>query len=176
VELSPDAWLFPLADETVLYDPNTERLTPVPGAAHGLVPIVKTAKGTLVSAAGLRSTDLGKTWEKVKQHFADISKNGWRYEMLALRNGWLLTSEILGPGVGGESIRFVLSRDDGRTWESDKALEYYNPGRPIGGRACPKTVEVDDRTLGTVFYDVDKEQPGGPGVFFLRTAVARLER
>jgi hypothetical protein len=175
VELGPEAWLFSLADWTLLYNPKTEEATAFGDKTHGLVPIVRTDKGTLVSGAGLRSIDGGKTWDKVPQPFKELSQNGWRYEMLAMKNGWLLTSEILGPGVGGESIRFVLSKDDGRTWQSDKAVEYYNPGRAIGGRACPKTVELDEKTIGTVFYDVDSKQTGGSGVFFLRTPLNRLE-
>ncbi|MCH8331096.1 MAG: hypothetical protein IH946_06915, partial [Bacteroidetes bacterium] len=38
----------------------------------------------------------------------------------------------------GEKIRYVISRDDGVTW--DHVFEYYNPGRPIVGRG---TVCVD---------------------------------
>lgn len=175
VELGPDGWLFSLADKTVVYNPKTEAVKLFDKTSHGLVPIVRTKKGMLVSGAGQRSDNDGMGWEKVQQPFSDISKNGWRYEMLALSNGWLLTSEILGPGVGGNSIRFVISKDDGITWDTKNALEYYNPGRPIGGRACPKTVELDGKTLGTVFYDVDAKQPGGPGLFFLRTPLASLK-
>ena len=92
--------------------------------------------------------------------------------MVCLSNGWLLTSEILGPGVGGERIRYRISRDDGQTWKG--IYEYYNPGRPIGGRACPRTVELDRDNIGVVFYDVDTNQPGGPGLFFLRIPIKNL--
>ena len=120
-----------------------------------------------------RSTDVGKTWDKIDP-FPKISENGWRFDLVALRNGWLVASEVLGPGTGGDRWRFVVSRDDGKTWDFDSAHEFYNPGRPIGGRACPKTVQIDADTLGTVFYDVDSKQAGGPGVFFLRTPLAML--
>jgi hypothetical protein len=53
-------------------------------------------------------------------------------------------------------------------------VEFYNPGGPIGGRACPRTVEIDDRTVGTIFYDTDAKQPGGSGVFFRTMPAARL--
>lgn len=175
VELGPRAWLFPLGDKTVVYDPQREKLEPLgDGHAHGLVPIVRTPKGTLVSGRGLRSVDGGKSWQKVAP-FPDVGKDGWRYEMIGLSNGWLVASEIHGPGFGGNLIRFVVSKDDGQSWDFDEALEYYNPGRPIGGRACPRTVELDARTLGTIFYDIDAKQPGGPGVFFLRTPLARFK-
>jgi hypothetical protein len=86
----------------------------------------------------------------------------------------LLASEILGPGVGGVRIRYVLSRDDGVTW--GEVFEYYHPGRAIGGRACPRTVELGGGNLGIVFYDVDPNQAGGPGLFFLKLSLEKLGR
>lgn len=175
VELAENEWLFPLSDQTVVYDPRTEKPTPLgDGHKHGLVPIVRTPKDTLVSGSGLRSTDRGKTWQKVAP-FPKIGSDGWRYEMIALDNGWLVAGEVLGPGTGGDRWRFVVSRDDGQSWDFDGAVELYNPGRPIGGRACPRTVQLDKETLGTVLYDVDARQPGGPGVFFLRMPLTKLQ-
>jgi hypothetical protein len=175
VELSPTSWLLPLADRTVLYNPETGVETPFgDGPNHGLVPIVRTAAGTLVSGKGQRSTDGGKTWQEIKP-FPDVFTQGWRHEMIALKNGWLLASQIVGPGVGGEKINFIVSRDDGQSWDMERPVEFYNPGRPIGGRACPRTVEIDDQTLGTIFYDTDEKQPGGSGVFFRTMSTASLK-
>ncbi|MBL8796381.1 MAG: exo-alpha-sialidase [Planctomycetia bacterium] len=174
VELNANEWLFPLADQTVVYDVRTEKTAPFgDGRKHGLVPIVRTAKGTLVSGAGLRSTDRGKSWQKVEP-FPKIGSDGWRYDLTALDNGWLVASEVQGPGFGGDRWRFVVSRDDGASWDFERTPEFYNPGRPIGGRACPKTVQLGKDAVGTVFYDIDAQQPGGPGVFFLRTPLAKL--
>lgn len=174
VELADDAWLMPLMDRTAVYNPKTGEERPFgDGRNHGLVPIVRTAKGTLVSGKGLRSTDGGKTWEAVKP-FPDVASQGWRHEMLALKDGRLLASEIVGPGVGGEKINFIVSRDDGKTWDVEHPVEFYNPNRAIGGRACPRTVELDPKTLGTVFYDTDPKQPGGSGLFFRTTPADRL--
>jgi len=195
VELSPTAWLFPLADRTALYNPETGEETPFgKGTSHGLVPIVVTrtllsareageaqgqrtgvsaSRATLVSGRGKRSTDGGKTWEEIKP-FPDVFTQGWRHEMIALKNGWLLASQIVGPGVGGERIDFIVSRDDGKSWDMDHPVEFYSPGRPIGGRACPRTVEIDGQTLGTIFYDTDATQPGGSGVFFRTMPTAGL--
>jgi hypothetical protein len=92
-----------------------------------------------------------------------------RRGLLAVDNGWLVASEVLGPGVGGERWLFLVSRNDGQHWDFDGTIEFSNPGRPIGGRACPTTVQLDRATLGTVFYDIDGNQPGGSGVFLLRT-------
>jgi len=69
---------------------------------------------------------------------------------------------------------YVLSRDDGVTW--GEVFEYYNPGRAIGGRACPRTVELGGGNIGVVFYDVEPKQAGGPGLFFLKLSVDRLGR
>ena len=138
---------------------------------HGLIPVLRTPTGTFISGAGLRSTDEGKSWIEIKD-FPNLSEQGWRHEMICLKNGWLLASEILGPGTGGEQIRYRVSRDDGMTWGS--VHEYHNPGRAIGGRACPRTVQLDDKTIGVVFYDISKDQSGGPGLFFLRIQIADL--
>lgn len=176
LDLSPTSWLLPLSDRTIVFNPQTGAESPFgDGRLHGLVPIVRTPRGTLVSGKGLRSTDDGKTWETIKP-FPDVSTQGWRHELLALKNGWLLASAIVGPGTGGEKIHFVVSRDDGRTWVLEHPVEFYNPGRAIGGRACPRTVQLDEQTLGTIFYDIDSKQPGGSGVFFKKTPISRLEK
>lgn len=176
VELSPTAWLIPLMDRTIVYNPETGAETPfADGQLHGLTPIVRTAKGTLVSGKGLRSTDGGKTWEAVKP-FPDVSSQGWRHEMIALKNGYLLASQIVGPGIGGEKINFIISRDDGKTWDLERPVEFYNPARAIGGRACPRTVEINGDTLGTIFYDTDAKQTGGNGVFFRTMPLSLLKK
>ena len=35
-------------------------------------------------------------------------------------------------------------------------------------RACPRTIQLDEKMIGVVFYDVDPKQEGGPGLFFLK--------
>jgi hypothetical protein len=174
VELAPNQWLAALSDRTLVFDPVSRTGKPFgDGRSHGLVPLVRTPRGTFVSGAGLRSTDAGQSWTEIDR-FPNLKEQGWRHELVCLANGWLLASEILGPGVGGERIRYVISFNDGLTWEHH--FEYYNPGRPIGGRACPRTVQLDAETIGVVFYDVEPKQEGGPGLFFLRIPIARLAR
>ena len=171
-ELAANRWLISLTDKTFIFDPVKKVMSPFGDErVHGLIPVLRTPTGTFISGAGLRSTDEGKSWIEIKD-FPNLSEQGWRHEMICLKNGWLLASEILGPGTGGEQIRYRVSRDDGMTWGS--VHEYHNPGRAIGGRACPRTVQLDDKTIGVVFYDISKDQSGGPGLFFLRIQIADL--
>jgi Neuraminidase (sialidase) len=175
VELSPTAWLISLMDRTIVYDPTTGEEKPFgDGQNHGLVPIVRTVKGTFVSGKGLRSTDEGKTWQKI-DGFPDIHSQGWRHQMTGLKNGMLIASAIDGNGIGGGTrIDFVVSRDDGLTWDTKNPVEFFNPGRPIGNRACPRTVQLDETTLGTIFYESDAKNADANGVFFRKTPIARL--
>ena len=114
------------------------------------------------------------TWQEMKP-FPDVFTQGWRHQMIALKNGWLMASQVVGPGFGGDKFNFIASRDDGQSWDIDHPAEFYQPGRPIGGRACPRTVEIDAQTLGTIFYDTDEKQPGGSGVFFRTMRTASLK-
>ena len=155
-----------------------------------MVPIVRTSRGTLISGApqtvapvpvgvpgnmvkGLRSTDEGQTWTALNcfPHFGVAG-----YDLTLLSNGWtILTYIVYGVGVDGEfSYEIARSLDDGVTWEFDTAHEVHNPGRRIMGRGWPRTVQIDSETLGTVFYDLDAEQSGGPGVFIIRTSLTKL--
>src|SRR6185295_7784206 len=154
-----------LMDKTVVYNPETEAISPFgDDRNHGLEPIVRTVKGTFISGLGLRSADQGKSWQKVEP-FPTITTNGWRFDLMTVDNGWLVTAEVEGPGVGGDKWRFVVSRDDGQSWDFDHTPDFYNPGRPIDGRACPTTVQLHKEPPATIFYDTDASHPGGSGVF-----------
>ncbi len=73
-------------------------------------------------------------------------------------------------------INYLVSKDDGKTWLMDKPIEFYNPNRPIGGRACPRSVMLDEQTLGTIFYDTDAKQAGGSGVFFRTMPICAINK
>jgi len=172
VEMNDGRWLAAVSDKTIVFDPKTGSAETFGGEQKtGLMPLVRTPRGTYVGGSGLRSTDEGKTWKKV-EGMPDVHTQWWRHELTCLPDGTLLASEIPGPGVGGVSVGYRISRDDGVTW-NDKYV-FYDPGRPVGGRACPRTVQLDDKSIGVVFYDVDTKQDGGPAVFFLRIPLAKL--
>lgn len=162
LELSDNQWLFSLSDHTVAYDPRTGKHVPF-GEHQPHKIIVRTPKGTLVSGAALRSTDQGKSWERIRN--PGRLGNG----LLVLDNGWIVATESL-----GQSFRFVVSRDDGQTWDLDHPVNLHDPGRTIAG-GSPRSVRIDKDNLGTVWFDANKEQPGGPGVFFMATPLAKLE-
>ncbi len=193
LEWGQDGWLCPFYDRSVLYNVRTNEISSFgDGRNHGMVPIVRSSRGTLISGApqtvapvpvgapgnmvrGLRSTDHGLTWEALNcfPHFGVAG-----YDLTVLTNDWIiLTYIVYGVGVDGEySYELVRSLDDGVTWEFDAAYEVHNPGRRIMGRGWPRTVQIWGETLGTVFYDLDAEQPGGPGVFIVRTPIADLDK
>ncbi len=192
LELAPNRWLLPLYDRTIVFDPETLKVeTFGDGRRHGLVPIVRTPGGAILSGApvanaalpvstpvdivrGLRSVDQGRTWQALHA-LPTFGVAG--YDLTVLRNGWIvLTSIVYGIGQDGEwAYQLSVSRDDGRTWALDRAVTVYNPGRRIAGRGWPRTVQLDDETLGTLFYDLDAKQSGGPGVFFVRTPIRALD-
>src|SRR6478735_3394356 len=98
VELTPNRWLIALDDRTMVFDPVSGKGESFGDSRlHGLVPIVRTPRGTFVSGAGLRSIDEGRSWQPITK-FPNLKEQGWRPELVCLSNGWLLASEIPGPG------------------------------------------------------------------------------
>ena len=191
VEWGESQWVCPFYDRTVLYDEQVNAVTTFgDGRNHGMVPMVRTPRGTLLSGApqanapvpvgvpgdtvgGLRSADNGETWQALGV-FPYFGVAG--YDLTVLANGWIaLTYIVYGVGVDGEfSYELVVSRDEGQTWDFDRAVEVYSPGRRIGGRGWPRTVQIDADSLATLFYDLSTEQPGGPGLYVVRTHLAAL--
>lgn len=163
LELGPSRWLFPLTDQTVVFDPQTGRLSPLTegGRRSYGEPVVRTAKGTLLSGNGYRSTDNGKTWEQVRNV---PNCSNYHNDLIALPNGLLVATEA---SKGKTNMRLIVSRDDGLTWDFDNAFVFYDPGQRYGN-GSPHLALIDPQTLGVVFLD-------GDGVFFLRIPLAKLD-
>jgi hypothetical protein len=192
MELADGAWVLPLYDRTALFQPEENKILPFgDGRNHGMVPIVRTPQGTMISGTpdadspvpggavkrpvgGLRSTDGGQTWKPLRV-FPQFGVAG--YDLIVLNNGWIVLTAIDYDDTDNFEIAFrlVVSKDDGETWSTDKSVVIHSPGRRIRGRGWPRTVQIDRDTLGTVFFDLDSRQSGGPGLFFLRTPLKALK-
>lgn len=113
LELDDETWVLPLYDRTVVYDRRTGDLaTWGDGRNHGMVPLVRTSTGALISGApqahapspvgrpdpssamanGLRSTDDGQTWQPLHQlgYFGVCG-----YDLTVLCNGWIVHTAVI---------------------------------------------------------------------------------
>lgn len=169
LERSPQEWIFPMSDRVISLDPETEKITtPFPSLAVYSGPLVKTKAGTLQHGNGYRSANDGRTWSKVAG-FPSVSD--YKTDLLALDNGWLVAA------IAKDSQTFWLnvSYDDGASWQLSRRWVIYDPGHEIG-RACPQLAQLDGEHLGIAFWDHNREQPGGPGVYFARLRLDELQR
>jgi hypothetical protein len=192
VELSANEWVFPLAQQTVLFNVASGKATPfADGKNHGMVPIVRTPRGTLISGAGRRSVDQGKTWQQVKP----FPKMAYHTDMIALTSGLIVAAEDGGADGGqggrGTCIRLVMSRDDGQSWDFEGGVEIYKTGLPTvakrtrGGVGNPQLAQLDPDHLGVVFFThLEPKDAGnvvvaqgerGVKVLFMRIPLKRLE-
>lgn len=205
LEIDSDTWVLPQYDRTVAYSRSTGTVTAWgDGRNHGMVPLVMTPTGALISGApqdhapvpvgppdasgkmahGLRSVDGGQSWQPLHQlgHFGVCG-----YDLTVLANGWVVhTAVMYGIGRDGEySYELWLSQDDGLTFDKSNAAVIYSPGRRIEGRGWPRTVQLDEETVGTLFYDLTEEgggsseavpggQAGGPSLWFQRTKISSM--
>jgi hypothetical protein len=93
------------------------------------------------------STDGGRTWSVPQA----IGVWGLPSHLLRLRNGHLLMSYTHRRKPFGNQAR--LSKDNGRSWSEPLTISTDGLGSDLG---YPSTVELDDGTLLTVWYEVMK--------------------
>ena len=160
-ELASGKWLVSLIDRTWVFDPVTSKATPFgDGRDHGLIPIVQTPRGTFVSGAGLRSTDNGQTWKTI-DGFPDISTQGWRHEMVVLKNG-------LAAGLGDSRTRI---------WRGGASAiaSHTTTGRP--GTACSSTTtRAGPSTAGPVPEPCNSTTRRSEWSFTTSTRIRREDR
>ena len=180
LELSPSEWLIPAANKTVVYNVKSGEAIAWAGGHHGGVPIVRSVKGTLVSGAGKRSTDQGKTWKALKP----FPTMDYGSDLIALSNGYLVAAQ----DTKKMSTQLIVSRDDGASWDMDGAVEIYNPGKRPSAESSgrPHLAQIDKDTLGVVFWDHGTPPASsgailvatgerGTKVCFLRVPLAKLQ-
>lgn len=95
------------------------------------------------------SYDGGRTW--TTSHPTDI----WGYppHLLELKSGLLLVSYGVRKEPFGEKA--CISRDGGETWETDREI-MINPAMN-GDLGYPASVQLEDGSILTVYYQIDKE-------------------
>ncbi len=102
------------------------------------------------------STDGGKTWSTQQK----TEMLGYPAHLIKLSNGWLLSTYSRRVAPMGQ--RACISKDNGKTWlvedEITLCVAAPQPGADLG---YPSTVELDDGTLYTVYYQqpADADQP-----------------
>jgi Neuraminidase (sialidase) len=96
------------------------------------------------------SYDGGKTWSVLHQ----TPLFGYPPHMLKLSNGNILA--VYGVRKQPYSERACLSKDGGKTW--DIKNEILLSQGPSGDLGYPASVELDDGSILTIYYQID--QPG----------------
>jgi hypothetical protein len=94
------------------------------------------------------SYDGGKSWTKPYQ----TPIWGYPPHMIELNNGWVLV--VYGHRREKYSERACISRDEGKTWDIDNEIilaEAFN-----GDLGYPASVQLDDGSIMTVYYQQDK--------------------
>jgi hypothetical protein len=172
---SEGRWLLPLrVGPPRLFSPQSGETAVYPlvgpdGKQHSFQQIVRTAKGTLLAMgpAFLRSTDEGRTWQAVENFPAKPNGDSaeGRY-LTTLRDGGVLVTW----GVGNDNLglRYNYSADDGVTW-NPQTVTLLPETNVIARYYSARTVQVDDRHIGSVYMNRD-------GVHFLKVNLDRLTK
>jgi len=94
------------------------------------------------------SSDGGKTW--TVPHATGI----WGYppHLIRLRNGWLLV--VYGRRIVPFGQRACISKDGGQSWDVEN--EIVLSSAPNSDLGYPASVQLDDGSILTIYYQVDK--------------------
>jgi hypothetical protein len=69
-------------------------------------------------------------------------------------------------------MHYCISKDDGKTWDAESAVTILADTMIVGRYYQPKTIQLDDDTLGTVF--IKGPQSTMEGIFFVKVPLAML--
>jgi predicted esterase len=172
---SEGRWLLPLrSGPPRLFDPETGKLTVFPiigpdGKQHEFQQIVRTAKGSLLAMGPvlLNSQDKGKTWTTIENFPAvpDKRDNAEGRYLTTLSDGRVLVT--WGIGQDNKGLRYHLSADGDKTWDKDRTVILLPDTNVAARYYSARTVQLDDRHVGTVFMNRD-------GIHFLKVNLDRL--
>lgn len=170
-------WLLPLrVGPPRLFAPQVGALTIFPivgpdGKQHEFQQIVRTAGGSLLAMGPvlLHSTDNGANWDSVAGFPAvpDKRDNAEGRYLTVLSDGRVLVT--WGIGHKNRGLRYNLSIDSGQTWDA-KRTKVLLPELAVAARYySARTIQVDDKTVGTVFMNRD-------GVHFTKVSLKWLNK
>jgi len=172
---SEGRWLLPLrTGPPRLFDPKTGNLTVFPivwedRKHHEFQQIARTTKGGLLAMGFelLNSKDEGKTWTSIENFPAvpDKRDNAEGRHLTSLTDGRVLVT--WGIGHDNKGLRYNLSSDGGKTWDKDRTVTLLAETSVAARYYSARTVQLDDRHVGTVFMNRD-------GVHFLKVSLDRL--
>ncbi len=95
------------------------------------------------------SGDGGKTWTQARP----TKIWGLPPHIIRLRDGRLLVTYGHRRKPFGQ--RACISRDGGKTWDLDHEL-LIRDDAPTGDLGYPASIQMDDRTILTIYYQIDK--------------------
>ena len=94
------------------------------------------------------STDGGYTWSA--PHITPVQ--GYPPHVIRLQNGWLLV--VYGKRWEPFGEYACISRDQGKTWDVEYEIKLSSA--PNGDLGYPASVQLDDGSIWTVYYQVDE--------------------
>ena len=103
----------------------------------------------------------------------DDDGDRWGRDLIALADGRFLVVWVVAGdrSVPSQGIHYCIS-EDGKTWDAGSAVTLLPDTMIVGRYYQPKTVQLDEQTLGTVFFRGPQTEI--EGIFFLKFPLAML--
>lgn len=103
----------------------------------------------------------------------DDDGDRWGRDLIALADGRFLVVWVVAGdrSVPSQGINYCIS-EDGKTWDAESTVTLMPDTMIIGRYYQPKTVQLDDETLGTVFFRGPQTEM--EGIFFVKFPLAML--